>query len=73
MVSRLRILKPPCSSSAGISRFRSPKERWLWALIQRAGYGRAAVALANKNARTAWALLTQGEEYKREHEVPLAA
>ena len=52
---------------------RTPKERWLWALIQRAGYGRAAVALANKNARTAWALLTQGVEYKREYEVPLAA
>jgi transposase len=52
---------------------KTPKERWLWALIQRAGYGRAAVALANKNARTAWALLTQGEEYKREYGVPLAA
>jgi transposase len=52
---------------------RTPKERWLWALIQRAGYGRAAVALANKNARTAWALLTQGAAYDRDYGESLAA
>lgn len=52
---------------------RTPKDRWLWSLIQRAGYGRAAVALANKNARTAWALLTQGETYHREHGLAVAA
>ena len=44
---------------------KTPKQRWLWNLIQRAGYGRAAVALANKNARTAWALLTQGGQYDK--------
>ena len=53
---------------AYVHRIKEPKtvkDQWLLALIQRAGYGRAAVALANKNVRTAWALLTKGTEYKK--------
>ena len=46
---------------------KSSKDRWLMGLIERAGTGRASVALANKNVRTAWALLTRGESYDRQY------
>ncbi|MCP5244913.1 MAG: IS110 family transposase [Burkholderiales bacterium] len=36
---------------------------WLQALIERRGFNKAAVALANKNARILWALATKGENY----------
>jgi len=52
---------------------RSSKDRWLKDLIERAGPRRAAVALANKNVRTAWALVTQGTEYHRRSQLEMAA
>ena len=47
---------------------KTAKDRWLQALIERAGTGKATVALAHKNARTAWAMLTRGESYQRNYE-----
>jgi transposase len=38
------------------------RRRWLRALIARCGKNRAAVALANTNARMAWALLAHNQE-----------
>ena len=46
---------------------RAPKtaaEAWLQALIERRGPGRAAVALANRNIRTAWSMLRHATEYQ---------
>jgi transposase len=38
--------------------------RWAMALRQRRGYWQAVVAIAAKNARMAWAVLTKGESFK---------
>lgn len=41
--------------------------RWLLALRERRGWQKAAVALANKNARIVWAILTRGDCFDPEH------
>ncbi len=52
---------------------KSSKDKWLKANIERNGESRAAIALANKNVRTAWAMVTQGTEYQRRGQVKVAA
>ena len=44
-----------------------PRSRWITAVVARRHKNEAAVALANKNARIAWALLTQGSRYDSQH------
>jgi transposase len=41
--------------------------RWALALRERSGWQIAAVALANKNARILWAIMTKGERYDPNH------
>ena len=41
--------------------------RWVTALRERAGWQKAAVALANKNARILWAVMTKGEAFDAHH------
>jgi transposase len=42
---------------------RDPLSQWLQRLIERRGFNKAAVALANKNARIIWAMATRGGDY----------
>jgi transposase len=41
--------------------------RWVLALKERIGWQKALVALANKNARILWAVMTSGEVYNPDH------
>lgn len=42
-----------------------PRSKWIKAVKERRGANRAAVAVANKNARIIWAMLARNESYKK--------
>ena len=44
-----------------------PISLWAAALCERVGWQKAAVALANKNARILWAVMTRGEAFNARH------
>ncbi len=43
---------------------KTTKQAWLISLVRRVGAKRACIALANKTVRTAWAILSTGENYR---------
>lgn len=51
----------------------SPSKAWAEALLERKPFKLVAVALANKTARIAWAVLTRGETYRAGATAPEAA
>ena len=44
-----------------------PISRWVLALKERAGWRKAVVALAYKNARILWAVMTREQPFDRHH------
>ena len=44
-----------------------PTSRWLVQLTARVGWQKACVAMANKNARILWAVMTREEGFDRNH------
>ncbi len=48
-----------------VERKQDARSRWIQRLIKERGMNRAVVAVANKNARIIWALLSRQEQYRR--------
>jgi len=46
------------------ARKQTPRAQWIQGLVKRCGKQKAAVAVANKNARIIWALMARGETYR---------
>ena len=44
-----------------------PTSRWLVQLKERVGWQKACVAMANKNARILWAVMTREQGYDAQH------
>jgi transposase len=65
--SVLCALKAKVARLGGSAASLSRQEQWLWALMQRRNANVAAVALANKNMRIAWALLVHGRPYEADY------
>ena len=49
---------------AGLGEKQDRFSRWVRSLVERRGYWKAAVAIAAKNLRLAWAVLHYGEDYR---------
>jgi len=46
---------------------KDPISQWLVQLKERVGWQKAVVALANKNARILWCVMTRGERFDPHH------
>jgi transposase len=68
-IRRLLIIGAMSVIQAAMRRGGAPEGSWLARMLARKPRMLVAVALANKMARTAWAVMTKGEVYR----VPLAA
>jgi len=44
-----------------------PISKWLHQLREKSGWQKAAVAMANKNARILWAMMTKGCRFDAQH------
>lgn len=65
----LRMLLVQAAKSAVMSAHKrdDPISKWVYQLREKSGWQKAAVALANKNARILWAVMTKGKPFDARH------
>ncbi len=65
----LRMLLIQAAKSAVMTAHKrdDPISRWVYQLREKSGWQKAAVALANKNARILWAVMTKGKPFDARH------
>ena len=71
---RMLLIQGAKSAVMSASKRDDPTSRWLQALVERVGWQKACVAMANKNARILWAVMTREVGFDPGHvsEKPLA-
>jgi transposase len=56
---RMLLIQGAKSAVMSAAKRDDPTSRWLLALVERVGWQKACVAMANKNARILWAVMTR--------------
>lgn len=64
---RTLLIQGAKSAVMSVDKRDDPSSRWLKALIQRVGWQKACVAMANKNARILWAVMTREQGFDAQH------
>ena len=67
MYLRMLLIQGAKSAVLTAHKREDPISRWVHALRERSGWQKAAVALANKNARILWAVLVRGKAFDARH------
>jgi transposase len=52
---------------------KTKRQQWITERLDRLGFNRTVVAVANKNARIIWAVMSSGDEYRGSDLVVVAA
>jgi transposase len=64
---RTLLIQGAKSAVMSVDKRDDPTSRWLKQLIERVGWQKACVAMANKNARILWAVMTRDQGFDPQH------